>query len=285
MIQLKDLTYVRLGTRSLAAAEDFATRVIGLQIGARTKDALYLRSDRRAHSLCYFEGDPGEQTVGFEVEDADALTRAADALEQLGRPARRGTAEEAELRRVHAFIAFQDPSGNRIELVTRPALSGRRYFPGRDAGITGFNHIGLYSKDLAADEAFWTTVCNARVSDRISDVPLMRINAIHHTLALVRSHRAGIQHINHQVETIDDVLKSYYHLDSLNVPIVFGPGRHPTSGARFLYFKGPDDMVFEYSCGVGEIENEATHRPRQFGFEPTSFCMWGSKPGGLIPGA
>ena len=65
------------------------------------------------------------------------------------------------------------------------------------------------------------------------------------------------------------------------VPIVFGPGRHPTSGARFLYFKGPDGMIFEYSVGVDEIEDEATHRPRQFGFEPTSFCMWGAKPAGM----
>ena len=47
------------------------------------------------------------------------------------------------------------------------------------------------------------------------------------------------------------------------------------------YFKGPDGMIFEYSVGVDEIEDEATHRPRQFGFEPTSFCMWGSKPAGM----
>ena len=59
------------------------------------------------------------------------------------------------------------------------------------------------------------------------------------------------------------------------MPIVFGPGRHPTSGARFLYFKGPDGMIFEYSVGVDEIEDEATHRPRQFGFEPTQFLHVG----------
>jgi len=40
-------------------------------------------------------------------------------------------------------------------------------------------------------------------------------------------------------------------------------------------------MIFEYSVGVDEIEDEATHRLRQFDFEPTSFCMWGSKPAGM----
>ena len=87
----------------------------------------------------------------------------------------------------------------------------------------------------------------------------------------------GIHHVNHQVESNDDVLRSYYHLSGHRVPIVFGPGRHPTSGARFLYFQGPDGMVFEYSVGVDEIEDEETHLPRQFGFEPSSLCMWGSK--------
>jgi len=109
----------------------------------------------------------------------------------------------------------------------------------------------------------------------------MRVNAIHHTIALVRAPHAGIQHVNHQVQTSDDVLRSFYFLSERRVPIVFGPGRHPTSGARFLYFTGPDGMVFEYSVGVDEVEDEATHRPRQFGFEPTSFCMWGSKPAGM----
>ena len=285
MIELRDLTYIRLGTRDLADAETFATDIVGLQVGARTKNALYLRSDRRSHSLCYFEGDPSEQVVGFEVDDDDALTRAGDALDKLGHKVRRGTRDEAELRQVHAFIAFDDPTGNHIELVTRPQISGRRYFPSRDAGITGFNHIGLFSKDPIADEAFWTKVCNARVSDRIGDIPLMRINPIHHTLALVKADRSGVQHINHQVETVDDVMRSSYLFAKKNVPVVFGPGRHPTSGARFLYFMGPDGVVFEYSCGVGEIADEATHKPRQFGFEPTSFCMWGSEPGKLIPGA
>jgi 2,3-dihydroxy-p-cumate/2,3-dihydroxybenzoate 3,4-dioxygenase len=120
-------------------------------------------------------------------------------------------------------------------------------------------------------------VCNARVSDRIGDVSLMRINAIHHTLALAPAAKAGIQHVNHQVMSNDDVLRSYYFLNEQKVPILFGPGRHPTSGARFLYFAGPDGMIFEYSVGVDEIEDEETHRPRSFGYEPSSLCMWGAK--------
>ena len=35
MIELIDISYVRLGTPDLGLAEDFATRVLGLQVGER----------------------------------------------------------------------------------------------------------------------------------------------------------------------------------------------------------------------------------------------------------
>src|SRR6202171_3194002 len=84
MINLKDVSYVRLGTPDMASAESFATSCLGLQVAERSNKALYLRSDDRQHTLCYTEGDPGNQTVGFEVEDEDCLQQAAATLERLG---------------------------------------------------------------------------------------------------------------------------------------------------------------------------------------------------------
>lgn len=280
MIELKEITYVRLGTPDLESAETFATSCLGLEVSDRSRKGLYLRSDERAHTLYYSESDPDQQTVGFEVDSEEQLQAAAATLEALGHPVHAGNPEECASRMVKAFIGFKDPTGNSIELVARPDRSGRRYFPTRDIGITGFSHIGLNTTNAVRDEKFWTQVCNARVSDRIGDLALLRVNAIHHTLALAPAARPGIQHINHQVATNDDVLKSYYFLSERNVPILFGPGRHPTSGARFLYFTGPDGMTFEYSVGVDEIEDEEMHRPRSFAFEPASICMWGSKRAG-----
>jgi len=50
-------------------------------------------------------------------------------------------------------------------------------------------------------------------------------------------------------------------------------------GCALLYFRGPDSMVFEYSVGVDEIEDEDTHRSRQFGFRTVEPMLWGSKSG------
>jgi 2,3-dihydroxy-p-cumate/2,3-dihydroxybenzoate 3,4-dioxygenase len=280
MIDLLDIRYVRLGTRDLAAADRFAREVIGLERVRVEAGAYYYRSDERDHTLVYFEGDPRDHSVGFEMRQAGTLDAAAAELGKRGRVVQAGGADALEQRHVHRMIAFDDLSGNRIELVERPLHSGSRYFPSRDAGITGFSHVGLCSTDAPRDEAFWCGVLGARVSDRIGDAALLRIDPVHHKVALFPTTRSGIQHVNHQVAGIDDVMHAYYQLRDKGVKIVFGPGRHPTSGAVFLYFEGPDGMVFEYSTGVRTIapEDEATYRPRQFPAVPSSFCMWGSKP-------
>jgi 2,3-dihydroxy-p-cumate/2,3-dihydroxybenzoate 3,4-dioxygenase len=279
MINLQNVSYVRLGTRDLDEATQFATEYLGLEISEQGRGISRFRSDVREHTLCYFEGDPADHTVAFEVGDASELEAAAAELDRLGYSVRLGTADEAAARHVRRFIAFSDPSGNAIELVWRPERLGNRSRGCRDAGVTGFSHVGLCSADVVRDEKFWTTVCNARVSDRIGDAPLLRIDEVHHSIALFASDRVGIQHINHQVESGDDVMRSYHFLSKKGVRMVFGPGRHPSSSARFLYFRGPDGMVFEYSSGVKSIADELLYRERQFPSEPKGFCYWGARPG------
>lgn len=279
MIELRDLCYVRLGTADLAGAERFATDLVGLQAIRKSPDRLYLRSNYRDHSLCYFAGEKREQAVGIELKNWNGLDDAMAALAAAGRPATRGTKAECVDRAVEDFAWFSDPSGNRIELVVRPHDANRRYFPARDAGIRGFGHIGLNTTDSRRDEKFWTNVFSMRVSDWIGGAPLLRMTQVHHQLALFPTKAPGVQHVNHQVETVDDVMRSWYFLQERQVKIVFGPGRHATSGGYFLYFEGHDGMVFEYSNADRTIiEDDKAHRPRQFPMEAASFCVWGSKP-------
>lgn len=280
MINLLDIRYVRLGTRQRDQADLFAREMLGLERARQEAGASYFRSDSRDHTLVYFDGDPADHTVGFELRSADELEAAAAELGNAGVEVRLGTANECEQRHVRSFIHFKDPTGNKIELVLGPHHSGRRYFPSRDAGITGFSHVGLCTTDAQRDERFWTHVLGARVSDRIGDAPLLRIDEVHHKVAMFPTTRSGVQHINHQVESVDDIMRAWYMLQMKGIKIAFGPGRHPTSGARFLYFYGPDGMIFEYSTGVRLItaEEELSYQPRQFPRGNESFCMWGAVP-------
>lgn len=280
MVDLHDIRYVRIGSDDLDESVRFATQVLGLELVGRERDAAYLRGDNRDHNLVYVRGRGTPHVAGFEVKSEAELDAAAAFFEASGLPVHAGNAEERERRRVGAMITVADRTGNLIDLVARPHHSGSRYFATRDAGITSFSHIGLRTARPKEDEAFWTGFLSAKVSDWIGDAALLRIDDVHHKVALFPSSFAGVQHINFQVESHDDIMRSWYHLQKNNVRIVFGPGRHPTSGARFLYFQGPDGMVYEYSTGVRLItaEDEKTYVPRQFPLVPSSFCMWGSEP-------
>ncbi len=285
MIDLFDIEYVRLGTRDLESTTRFMTEIVGLEC-VRKVDvpgyrAAYFKSDQRDHTLCWFEGDPKDHTVGFELRRPGDLDAVAAQLEDAGYPVHYGTGEEAELRRCRTFISTVDPNGNKIDIVARPYRSGVFYHGTRDAGITGFSHIGLHTQNPLAAEDFWTKVCNARVSEWVGDLALLRVSTVHHAMALFPSSRSGVQHINHQVRSLDDVMRNYYFLKERGVPIQFGPGRHITSSAMFVYFEGPESMTFEYSHGVGHIlpEQEATYRPRQFPVDRYSVCYWGALPG------
>lgn len=276
MIKIVDLRYVRLGTDDLSGAITFATDIVGLELVGRENGRAYLRGDDRDHNVCYIEGDPTDHTAGMELETVDELDDAARELEAAGVEVRRGTGEECTERRVMEFITFKDPTGNKFDLVVRPFHSGRRYFPSRDAGINEFSHIGLRTSDATRDEKFWTSLFNIQPNDWIGRVPLLSFDEVHHRLALFPSDRPGVQHVNFQVETVDDIMRSNYFLKERQIHIAFGPGRHATSGAQFLYFDGPDGVIYEYSCGVRMIQ--ASDRPRQFPFTDSSFCVWGAKP-------
>lgn len=278
MIHLHDICYLRLGCKDLDEMVQFATEILGLELRGRTPTHAYLRGDSSAFNLCYIQGDASYDVSAFEVRHLTDLEALEQELAQLGIATHRGNAAECEERRVQAFVGFTDSNENHIELVYRPHQTGVRYFPSRDAGITEFGHFGLHSRDIERDLRFWTSVLSARVSDRIGDSALLRIDEVHHKIALFPSEKTGIQHVNFQVASIDDVMRSWYFLQDRGVPIVFGPGRHPTSTAMFIYFLGPDGRVYEYSSGVKRITDEASYTPRQFEMKPSSFCMWGAKP-------
>ena len=147
MINLREIRYVRLGTADLEGAITYANRILGLPLVRREGKAVYFRSDYRDHTLVYFEGDSKDHTAAFEVDSHTELDAACAQLDALKVRVHAGSAVECEQRHVDAFFNFRDPSGNSIDLVVRPHQSSVRYLATRDAGITGFSHIGLRSTD------------------------------------------------------------------------------------------------------------------------------------------
>jgi len=277
VIEIEQLRYVRLGTRDLPAAIDFAQRILGLQLIEKTGEQAVFRSDFRDHTLVYEVSDSSRQSIGFEVRSAAVLERAVAALAAQGIAATPGDADALARRKARQMASFRDRSGNAIELVMRPQTTGWRYFPSRDAGITGLAAVALRTTANGADEALWTTLFNGRVSDWVGDAAFIRFDDAHHRLALHPSDRPGVLAIEYEVEGLNQVMQAMYFLQSAQIKIVHGPGRRPASGQIFLTFAGPDDMLFSYVAEGTRIANESAHRPRQFARKRNSFCAWGSE--------
>ena len=278
MITLTDIAYVRSGVADLDAAVRFATEIVGLELAAPTEIGVaHLRADHRHHCLALVDGPSGMISSGFTVADSDALAAAETELARAGFAVQRGSADETRSRRVRRVHRLRrsvrqshrtgQPAGDRD-----PA---GRVHAGR-LGITEFGHLCLDAPDVREAYRFWSTHFNARVSDWIGDAAcLLRIDPVHHKLAVFQGDGPGLCHINFQVASIDDVFRNWHFLVDHGVEIEMGPGRHPQSTAVFLYFLGPEGFTYEYSFGVRRIDDDAAWTPRTFDpDEPGSIDMW-----------
>ena len=275
MIALEQLRYVRIATKDLAGAADFAQRILGLEPVRRDENSAAFRSDQRGHTLVFANGGEAVNSVGFEVRYQAALDEALQVASAAGAPGGRGTERECAARDCKAMVWFEDHSGNRIELVVRPLNSGWRYFPSRDAGVKGLSGVLLRTKDSDGDEALWTGRFGARVSDWAGDAVYLAIDDTHHRLALFPSRTGGILGVEFAVEDVNLLMRNWYHLQHSQIPVVHGPGRRPASEQLFVTFKGPEDVLFSFVAEGATSSKD--RRPRQFPAGAAGLCSWGSE--------
>jgi 2,3-dihydroxy-p-cumate/2,3-dihydroxybenzoate 3,4-dioxygenase len=273
-ISAVQLCYVRLAVAQPQAAATFATEILGLQHVPNKLEPFLFRSDERYHTLCWTAGSP-RSSIGIEMAGDLELDRVAAALAKDGFSAREATEQECAQRFVRRALIVEDATGNEIDLVLRPALSGRRYFPSRDAGVTGLQSVGLRSSAIKDDLKLWTTILGAKVTDRVGEVAYLGIDQKHHRVVLYPSDRSGLVYVSYGVESMDAVMQNNYFVQERQIKIVHGPGREPTSGQIFVRFAGPEGYVFSYGFGLNDID--PGHRPRQFTAEASSLCEWGSE--------
>jgi 2,3-dihydroxy-p-cumate/2,3-dihydroxybenzoate 3,4-dioxygenase len=282
-VLIEQLRYVRLATDNLGQAADFAQRVLGLEPIDRGEQLATFRSDYRDHTLAFAQGPQALQCVGLEVRYPTHLDEAAEKLKQLGVSAQRGSTDDCGLRKVKDMLWFADFSGNRIELVVRPLNSGWRYFPSRDAGIKGLAEVMLRSLDVEKDLKIWSTL-GASAADWAGDAVYLRFDDAHHRIVLYPANKPGILAVEYAVEDVNLLMRNFYVLQNLQVPVLHGPGRRPASEQLFLTFAGPGDVYFSFvaeglSAPAPQDPNAPTdkNRPRQFPAGPAGLCGWGSE--------
>lgn len=282
------LGYIALNVSDVARSAAFAEEIFGVNpAGAGADGERYFRVSSNKFDLALYPSKtPGFKRVSWELENEENVDRAFAYFADIGlKPAWLSDETKAPLglSRGNAFRLREPHSGACFEYYALIQQTSKP-FDAKVCKIARLGHFALNVPDLKAATRFYLDKMNFNASDYVGDlaVSLLRAapNPLHHTMGLGQSRtgKAHLNHINFMVTDIDDIGRALYRFQKHNVPIQFGPGRHPTSNSIFIYAKDPDGMTWEYSFGMELFPEENPRKPRHMSTDLDEFDLWGAVP-------
>lgn len=277
------LAYVALNVTDVARSDRYYQDMLGLQAAGTASDGEHLyRCSEHHHDLILHQAPvPGLRRVAWEMESPDDLAKLRCHFARLGIASHSMDADYCAALGLDAAFQITEPNtGANFEYCGRMAKAASAYTP-TVTRIVRLGHVVLGAQHYDDTEQFFTDALNYRISDRIDGaVTFMRCfpNPLHHSLGLSKSDSNRLHHVNFMVTDIDDIGRALHRARKLNVPIVFGPGRHPPSESIFLYFLDPDGNTLEYSYGMEEFPEVSPRPPRRLPLALESIDYWGATP-------
>ncbi|MDX2167172.1 MAG: VOC family protein [Deltaproteobacteria bacterium] len=282
MASIVDIAQIGVTVADRAAWERFAADVLGFPTWRSDDGALtYCRIDGYHHRLALRDGAAGLAYVTYDVGDAAGLQAWREALSRKQVAWQPLAPAEAARRRVSAAIELCDPDGHRIALGHGFDVAPEPCRYTRPLSVLRLGHAALTVSDTARAHQFYTDVLGFRLSDwvHVSDairLCFLRVNARHHALALLPCGPGlapRLQHAMVEVETLDDLMRSYHHARAVGAPIGMGPGKHPNCETLHCYVQTPGGFALEFGYGHRRV-NDATHQPVIFP-AGTPVDVWG----------
>jgi 2,3-dihydroxybiphenyl 1,2-dioxygenase len=270
MTTIQEIMQIGVGMPNREEFEKFVRDIVGLPAAASADGNLtYVRSDRYKHRIAARTApEPVLDYVGLDVGGPNHLAEWQTKLSSESIDWRRGSSEECVERRVADFIEFKDPDGHALALAYGFETDTEPMRYTRDLKVLGLGHVLLTVKDTQRSHDFYTSVLGFRLSDWILidehiRLCFLRCNARHHSMAFApcqpgKSPR--LQHVMFEVESLDDVMRSYHYLRLHKAPIGMGPGRHPNCQTVHVYAQTPAGFAVEFGWGHRRLD-DATHQP------------------------
>jgi len=289
---IRSLAYMRIGATDMAAWREYGLKILGMIEGKGVDaESLYLRMDDFPARLVVVPNDTDRLLVsGWETANAAELQDIRDRLSAAGVPFKEGTAEQLKDRRVVEMIAFEDTSGNSLEVFHGAALEHRRivspYGHRFVTGEQGLGHVVLTTDDDDASLRFYRDVLGFKLRDSMRLPPQMvgrpadgdpawlrflGCNPRHHSLAfLPLPNPTGIVHLMLEVENSDDVGLCLDRALRKKVKMSATLGRHVNDEMLSFYMKTPGGFDIEFGCEGLEVEDE-----NWIARESTAVSLWG----------
>ena len=268
------LGYIRLKAPDLAAWRQYATGILGLQIGEKASDTandgtLYLKQDDRSYRLAIEPAEGASEgsgtTFGWEVSNGEALDDVAARLDDAGIDIKEASSEYAQSRMAIGMFLCDDPAGNHCEIFYGPSSDKEEFVSPTSVRFTtedmGLGHAFVMVPDGKSFQDFYSLL-GFRVSDYISMGPaaatFLHCNPRHHTLAFVEVPGvSALQHVMLEVDNVDAVGRSYDRCTAGAAPIVMSLGRHTNDQMFSYYSASPSGVAVEYGTGGIRIDDDA----------------------------
>lgn len=304
-VKVKRLAHVGIWTADVSAQARFYHQVLGLDVRSTSESAtdednesneanIFLGLGEESHCVGFFNDNrsravngrrPVQRTplhhLSFEVDSDAELAALAARLKMAGvdlnLEPRDGDTEMGDT------LWFNDPDGNRVEIAARPDDFASS-FGGRSSmwRPQALQHIALYTTHLESMVEFYTEALGFDISDwLLRERVWLRCNQNHHTLMFIQG-KPGIDHIGFTIADGGELLRWADQLSQHQIPLLWGPGRHGTSGDLFVRFSDSDDIHVELSAGIQQYyDRDVTAPPRLWHTRVMALNLWGVLPSWL----
>lgn len=289
------LGYVAIETQRFADWRRFGADAIGLHVDELTRDTTRFRVDEHVCRFLLQRGPAEDVTaLGWQVDDhatfETILARVADA----GLPVTEGTPEECTLRGVERLWRFPGPKGMSTEIFTAATTSTtplRMLQSGFVTGNGGMGHVAITAREPEGIRGYYDRVFDARLSDWVREniagaslrIRFLRVNERHHSIAVagvqglrIDPIRTRIQHLNTQVESLDDLLAAYERVIAHGFHMQWSVGQHTNDRELSFYCVTPSGFEWELGWNPIVVTRELEERwaPRTY----DSISIWGHTP-------
>ena len=247
----------------------FGENILGMDVTNIDRDCVGLRMDEHVWRIALRPSIRDEVAViGWQVADAAALATTADTLTACGIKAQLHEDDGlCALRGVDMLLAFEDPSGQTVEVFhTRqcdhlPRCNAHEH--GFITGELGLGHIFSVVNNFQATCELYQRL-NFRLSDHMADdkIRFYRCNPRQHSLALADASAnlgmsPGFDHFMVEVDDMDAVGRARDRCAELRVPVEYELGRHTNDQMFSFYPRTPSGFSAEIGWGGLRVD-EAT---------------------------
>lgn len=269
MATIRDIVQVGVGVPDREQFESFVHDMVGFST-RRSADGnvTYVRPDAYPYRIAARTAPaPVLQYIGFDVGGPKQLAAWEAELSHRGIPWSRKTPEECAERHLRDVIEFADPDGHVLALSYGLEADPAPVSYTRELRVVGLGHVLLTVADTRRSHDFYTAVLGFRLSDWVyvdENIRLcfLRCNERHHSIAFapcMPGKAPRLQHVMFEVESLDDVMRSYHFLRLRKAPIGMGPGRHPNCQTIHVYVQTPGGFAVELGWGHRRLAD--THQP------------------------